>query len=139
MCFKALSCHVAVIPFRRSPRKRYMQYFYQQLRLSHRDNHGEFLWRSGCCLQCVHVLSVPQPTGPPVNVTCNIFINSFGSIAETTMVSGALTPAEEFRLSHPVVSIPTLSTFLKKNIYHCLALEFIEIPYFCHLRILAGS
>lgn len=24
--------------------------------------------------------------GPPVNVTCNIFINSFGSIAETTMV-----------------------------------------------------
>lgn len=25
-------------------------------------------------------------TGPPVNVTCNIFINSFGSIAETTMV-----------------------------------------------------
>ncbi|KAF3838850.1 hypothetical protein F7725_010618 [Dissostichus mawsoni] len=23
--------------------------------------------------------------GPPVNVTCNIFINSFGSIAETTM------------------------------------------------------
>lgn len=26
-------------------------------------------------------------TGPPVNVTCNIFINSFGSITETTMVS----------------------------------------------------
>lgn len=25
-------------------------------------------------------------SGPPVNVTCNIFINSFGSIAETTMV-----------------------------------------------------
>lgn len=25
--------------------------------------------------------------GPPVNVSCNIFINSFGSIAETTMVS----------------------------------------------------
>lgn len=24
--------------------------------------------------------------GPPVNVTCNIFINSFGSITETTMV-----------------------------------------------------
>lgn len=24
--------------------------------------------------------------GPPVNVSCNIFINSFGSIAETTMV-----------------------------------------------------
>ncbi|CAG05892.1 unnamed protein product, partial [Tetraodon nigroviridis] len=33
----------------------------------------------------VTVLSVPQPAGPPVNVTCNIFINSFGSIAETTM------------------------------------------------------
>lgn len=26
------------------------------------------------------------PPGPPVNVTCNIFINSFGSITETTMV-----------------------------------------------------
>ena len=26
------------------------------------------------------------PSGPPVNVTCNIFINSFGSITETTMV-----------------------------------------------------
>ena len=25
-------------------------------------------------------------SGPAVNVTCNIFINSFGSIAETTMV-----------------------------------------------------
>lgn len=24
--------------------------------------------------------------GPSVNVSCNIFINSFGSIAETTMV-----------------------------------------------------
>ncbi|PIO13997.1 hypothetical protein AB205_0188260 [Aquarana catesbeiana] len=24
--------------------------------------------------------------GPPVNVTCNIFINSFGSVTETTMV-----------------------------------------------------
>lgn len=27
-----------------------------------------------------------HPPGPPVNVTCNIFINSFGSITETTMV-----------------------------------------------------
>ncbi|KPP63818.1 glycine receptor, alpha 2 subunit,-like, partial [Scleropages formosus] len=26
-----------------------------------------------------------HPTGPPVNVTCNIFINSFGSVTETTM------------------------------------------------------
>ncbi|KAI4883434.1 hypothetical protein NFI96_006652 [Prochilodus magdalenae] len=26
------------------------------------------------------------PTGPPVNVTCNIFINSFGSVTETTML-----------------------------------------------------
>ncbi|XP_023598686.1 glycine receptor subunit alpha-3 [Trichechus manatus latirostris] len=32
----------------------------------------------------------PNFKGPPVNVTCNIFINSFGSIAETTMV-GMLT------------------------------------------------
>lgn len=27
----------------------------------------------------------PNFKGPPVNVTCNIFINSFGSITETTM------------------------------------------------------
>lgn len=33
--------------------------------------------------QCDGVLFLP---GPPVNVTCNIFINSFGSITETTMV-----------------------------------------------------
>uniref|UniRef100_A0A3B5AEG9 Glycine receptor, alpha 1 n=1 Tax=Stegastes partitus TaxID=144197 RepID=A0A3B5AEG9_9TELE len=32
----------------------------------------------------------PNFKGPPVNVTCNIFINSFGSIAETTMVSSIL-------------------------------------------------
>lgn len=31
-----------------------------------------------------------SPAGPPVNVTCNIFINSFGSIAETTMVSSVI-------------------------------------------------
>ncbi|XP_010765108.1 glycine receptor subunit alpha-2-like [Notothenia coriiceps] len=30
----------------------------------------------------------PNFKGPPVNVTCNIFINSFGSITETTMASG---------------------------------------------------
>ncbi|XP_072287571.1 glycine receptor subunit alpha-2 isoform X3 [Pyxicephalus adspersus] len=39
-----------------------MQYFYKQFWIGHRDHNG-----------------------PPVNVTCNIFINSFGSIAETTM------------------------------------------------------
>ncbi|XP_033864060.1 glycine receptor subunit alpha-2 isoform X1 [Acipenser ruthenus] len=33
----------------------------------------------------VNVLFIVQLAGPPVNVTCNIFINSFGSIAETTM------------------------------------------------------
>ncbi|KAJ8338465.1 hypothetical protein SKAU_G00374310 [Synaphobranchus kaupii] len=30
-------------------------------------------------------LEAAHKKGPPVNVTCNIFINSFGSIAETTM------------------------------------------------------
>ncbi|KAA8595354.1 hypothetical protein FQN60_012489 [Etheostoma spectabile] len=30
----------------------------------------------------------PNFKGPPVNVSCNIFINSFGSIAETTMHEG---------------------------------------------------
>lgn len=32
------------------------------------------------------------PLGPPVNVTCNIFINSFGSVTETTMVRGLPIP-----------------------------------------------
>lgn len=56
--FKAFSCHVIVIPFHRSSRKRYMQYFYQQFRLCHRDNHGEFLlhfflWLISPMCQCV--------------------------------------------------------------------------------------
>ncbi|KAL7881202.1 hypothetical protein AOLI_G00080500 [Acnodon oligacanthus] len=34
----------------------------------------------------------PNFKGPPVNVTCNIFINSFGSVTETTMVSLSLCP-----------------------------------------------
>lgn len=34
-------------------------------------------------------------TGPPVNVTCNIFINSFGSVTETTMVSAMMPLARE--------------------------------------------
>ena len=33
------------------------------------------------------------PLGPPVNVTCNIFINSFSSITETTMVKHRPAPA----------------------------------------------
>lgn len=34
--------------------------------------------------------------GPPVNVTCNIFfINSFGSVTETTMVSATMPLARE--------------------------------------------
>ncbi|XP_047457717.1 glycine receptor subunit alpha-2 isoform X1 [Mugil cephalus] len=32
----------------------------------------------------------PNFKGPPVNVTCNIFINSFGSVTETTMVSSSV-------------------------------------------------
>ncbi|VTJ81890.1 Hypothetical predicted protein, partial [Marmota monax] len=59
-CFN-VSCNI-LIAFHRSSSKRYLQYFYQQFWISHRNYHG-----------------------PPVNVTCNIFINSFGSIAETTM------------------------------------------------------
>lgn len=34
----------------------------------------------------MHESSFNFLTGPPVNVTCNIFINSFGSVTETTMV-----------------------------------------------------
>lgn len=37
------SHRLIVIPLHRSARKRYMQYFYQQFRLGHRDNYGEFL------------------------------------------------------------------------------------------------
>lgn len=110
MSFKAFSCHVAVIPFHRSPRKRYMQYFYQQFRLCHRDNYGEFLLISATCPMCY--LS-PQPAGPPVNVTCNIFINSFGSIAETTMVSRELSPAQG--LDHAVFFLPTQPTIFQKK------------------------
>ncbi len=131
MWFKAFSCHVTVIPFHRSPRKRYMQYFYQQFRLCHRDNHGEFLWRFGWFLQCVNVLSIPQPAGPPVNVTCNIFINSFGSIAETTMVSGVLTPAQELRLNHtPFSFLPNLPFFEKHLpfLYICVHKNTLFLP-----------
>ncbi|KAJ7310334.1 hypothetical protein JRQ81_007242 [Phrynocephalus forsythii] len=34
-------------------------------------------------------------SGPPVNVTCNIFINSFGSVTETTMGLASRTPSLE--------------------------------------------
>lgn len=44
-------------------------------------------------------------TGPPVNVTCNIFINSFGSVTETTMVSSSGMSAE-FLQRVNVLSIP---------------------------------
>lgn len=39
--------------------------------------------RFTCCAVLIRVFG---SAGPPVNVSCNIFINSFGSIAETTMV-----------------------------------------------------
>lgn len=40
------------------------------------------VWTFVCCSHTLCLIA-----GPPVNVSCNIFINSFGSIAETTMVS----------------------------------------------------
>ena len=110
----SLSCHF--IPFCRSPSKRYMQYFYQQFRLCHRDNYGEssIFW-SILPLSYVSfvMLSVPQLAGPPVNVTCNIFINSFGSIAETTMVSWAST-----ELGHPC--LPPLLSALELRLNHAV-------------------
>lgn len=46
-------------------------------------------------------------TGPPVNVTCNIFINSFGSVTETTMVSSSATLINVFLVKCVnVLSIP---------------------------------
>lgn len=44
-------------------------------------------------------------TGPPVNVTCNIFINSFGSVTETTMVSSSGVLADFCNVSN-VLSVP---------------------------------
>lgn len=100
-------------------------------------------------LCCVTILSVPQPAGPPVNVTCNIFINSFGSIAETTMVSWTLTSAEG--LKHVIIITSVFHAFIyhtwdnrniwfvfpKKvvlDIYTCVDLVShgcIELPLFC--------
>lgn len=49
-----------------------------------------FLWWNDSNFFPSLSLSFPLSAGPPVNVTCNIFINSFGSIAETTMVSAII-------------------------------------------------
>lgn len=48
-------------------------------------------------------------TGPPVNVTCNIFINSFGSVTETTMVSFPSGIFGWFLQCVNVLSIPQLA------------------------------
>ncbi|XP_074550488.1 glycine receptor subunit alpha-2 isoform X1 [Halichoeres trimaculatus] len=48
----------------------------------------------------------PNFKGPPVNVTCNIFINSFGSVTETTMVSPLLSAFCLILLCVDVLSIP---------------------------------
>ncbi|KAM9343110.1 glycine receptor subunit alpha-2 isoform 1-T1 [Pholidichthys leucotaenia] len=47
----------------------------------------------------------PNFKGPPVNVTCNIFINSFGSVTETTMVSSFVILLD----FHPVRCVNVLS------------------------------
>ncbi|XP_028249170.1 glycine receptor subunit alpha-2 isoform X1 [Parambassis ranga] len=47
----------------------------------------------------------PNFKGPPVNVTCNIFINSFGSVTETTMVSSSGIPVD----FHPLQCVNVLS------------------------------
>lgn len=44
-------------------------------------------------------------TGPPVNVTCNIFINSFGSVTETTMVSSSGILADFYNVSMCYLSL----------------------------------
>lgn len=57
------------------------------------------------------VVSPCRPAGPPVNVSCNIFINSFGSIAETTMVSEGHPDCSLFRdrLKHLELSFINMS------------------------------
>lgn len=73
---------------------------------SERDfwNLGSAFWNAlpmGCAL---------LPLGPPVNVTCNIFINSFGSVTETTMVRGL--PIPHFHSSVNGRSSPDRKHFL---------------------------
>ena len=54
-----------------------------------------------------------RSAGPPVNVTCNIFINSFGSVTETTMVSATIMYSFHIALIfHDHTSLVNISVWL---------------------------
>ena len=93
-----------------------------------------FDWRVSLC--------PPSPAGPPVNVTCNIFINSFGSIAETTMVSAALLCAC-FPANNAALTRPKRQSYRTLYVFH----GFGSLPqwpihnpvYLCHERCIGRS
>lgn len=75
------------------------------------------------------------PSGPPVNVTCNIFINSFGSITETTMVRKSM-PFQ----THISTAAKNIIIFFKTLIVINLSLDMImhnewgNLNYISHLK-----
>lgn len=86
-------------------------------------NLGPAFWNAlpmGCAL---------LPLGPPVNVTCNIFINSFGSVTETTMVRGL--PIPHFHSSVNGRSSPDSRHFLSIALFllcdHSLSHRRLEL------------
>lgn len=59
------------------------------------SNHLHSYWWSYILSSLYIAIFLLHSAGPPVNVTCNIFINSFGSVTETTMVSASMPLARE--------------------------------------------
>lgn len=95
-------------------------------------NLGPAFWNAlpmGCAL---------LPLGPPVNVTCNIFINSFGSVTETTMVRGL--PIPHFHSSVNGRSSPDSRHFLSIALFllcdHSLSHGRLELMTERLLRLL---
>lgn len=54
------------------------------------SSHLHRCWWSCIFASLSFAIFLLHSAGPPVNVTCNIFINSFGSVTETTMVSATM-------------------------------------------------
>uniref|UniRef100_A0A493TLU4 Glycine receptor alpha 3 n=2 Tax=Neognathae TaxID=8825 RepID=A0A493TLU4_ANAPP len=69
----------------------------------------------------------PNFKGPPVNVTCNIFINSFGSIAETTMDSEPRSWSQENLTSFKFCQDYRVNIFLRQN-WNDPRLAYSEYP-----------
>ncbi|XP_038314665.1 glycine receptor subunit alpha-3 isoform X5 [Canis lupus familiaris] len=90
----------------------------------------------------------PNFKGPPVNVTCNIFINSFGSIAETTMDyrvniflrqkwnDPRLAYSENFKFSPLKLSSLTQEDIHFQNTF---GINFIDLLTNFFLRVFSGN